>query len=322
LLSAGESFAVKADIAASIQSIVNKTLLHCAHFFSDHSIEHLLISGGCGLNTVANTFLVENLPFDVPVSIPPHCGDSGLALGALWLAALERDGKVPELTFRGNAVSPGIARPGRIYHQEERRIAVQQFYPNIAPDTSVRDTSSMANELASGSIIAVMNGRSEIGPRALGGRSIFADPRCMMTKERLNRIIKKREPFRPFAPIVLASNYDLYFLDQRCANEFMLKTARATETCLREAPAAIHVDGTARVQVIGDDGDPFLIELLRAFQALTGVGILLNTSFNRRGEPIVETPADAFDAFLGLGLDGLYIDGDFYRSTAGVNSRA
>ena len=93
----------------------------------------------------------------------------------------------------------------------------------------------------------------------------------------------------------------------------MLKNARVRHKCIIDAPASVHIDGTARVQVIDTDGDPFLVELLSAFKQLTGVGILLNTSFNRRGEPIVETPRDAIDAFLGMGLDGLYLDGDYYR---------
>jgi carbamoyltransferase len=114
--------------------------------------------------------------------------------------------------------------------------------------------------------------------------------------------------------MVLRSRYEDYFFDTRCADHFMLKVARVRERCLHEAPAVVHVDGTARVQVIEDDGDQFLVELLTDFTAAAGVGILLNTSFNRRGEPIVESPSDAIDAFLGMGLDGLYLNGEFYRA--------
>jgi len=134
-----------------------------------------------------------------------------------------------------------------------------------------------------------------------------------MTREKINRLIKKREPFRPLAPMVLRSNYDNYFLDRRYADPFMLKVSRVTDRCLREAPAVVHVDGTARVQVIDDDGDPFLVELLNVYRQETGVGVLLNTSFNRRDEPIVESPSDAIDAFLGMSLDGLYLNGSFFR---------
>jgi carbamoyltransferase len=171
----------------------------------------------------------------------------------------------------------------------------------------------VARTVAAGEIVAVFNGGSEIGPRALGGRSLIADPASAMVREKINRVIKQREPYRPLAPIVLSSHYDDYFEDRRNADPFMLKLARARERCLREAPAAVHVDGTARVQIVPDDGDPFLVELLRGFHEQTGRALLLNTSFNRRGEPIVESPLDAVDAFLGMGLDGLYLEGEFYR---------
>jgi carbamoyltransferase len=183
----------------------------------------------------------------------------------------------------------------------------------LANDSSVGSARDVARILACGEIVGVLNGGSEIGPRALGGRSILADPLSAMTRERINRIIKGREPFRPLAPMVLQSQYDDYFYDARNADPFMLKVSRVRERCLREAPAVVHVDGTARVQVVPDGGDPFLTELLSSFREETGRGVLLNTSFNRRGEPIVESPVDAVDAFLGMGLDALYLNGDFYR---------
>jgi carbamoyltransferase len=306
-------FPVRADLAASVQALVNKTLLHCEQFFSKRDIDYLCISGGCGLNTVANSFLVEHSTLDVPIHIPPHCGDAGMALGALWLKRFAECGHAPELTFRGGELSPRISRPGRHYSREECRAAAQQFYPRLANDSSVVSARDVARILARGEIVGVLNGGSEIGPRALGGRSILADPLSAMMRERINRVIKGREPFRPLAPMVLQSQYDDYFYDTRNADPFMLKVSRVRERCLREAPAVVHVDGTARVQVVPDGGDPFLTDLLSSFREETGRGVLLNTSFNRRGEPIVESPVDAVDAFLGMGLDALYLDGEFYR---------
>ena len=131
-------------------------------------------------------------------------------------------------------------------------------------------------------------------------------------RERINRTMKLREPFRPLAPMILEERYEEFFEDPRRADPYMLCVAVATELCRTLAPAVVHVDGTARVQTVGDKDDPFLLELLRAFEELTRVPILLNTSFNRRGEPIVETPEDALDAFLGMRLDGLYMDGVFF----------
>jgi carbamoyltransferase len=313
LVEGGAGFAVRADLAASVQALLNETLLHCVKFFEGQKFEYFCISGGCGLNTVANSFLVKNNPYPVPVIVPPHCGDTGLGMGALWLELHSRNRSVPAVTFRGGAATPSIARPGRRYTPSEVRTAVQEFFPRLAPDPAVSSPHELAGVIARGEIIGVLNGRSEVGPRALGGRSIIADPRSAMMRERLNRDIKRREPFRPLAPMVLQSRYEDYFCDPRCADPFMLKVARANARCRRDAPAVVHVDGTARVQVVPDDGDEFLVEVLRAFEELTGVGILLNTSFNRRGEPIVETPLDAIDAFLGMRLDGLYLDGEFYR---------
>lgn len=305
-------FEVKADLAASVQAIVNKTLLHCEQFFYGQQIEYLCLAGGCALNAVANSFLVENSILNVPVIIPPHCDDAGLAFGAFWLHRWERSRRSPLLTFCGSHPAKEICRPGRSYTSEECRRAVQAFYPRLSLDYAVSSARELASAVAKGAIVGLFRGKSEIGPRALGGRSIIADPRSSTTRERLNRLIKKREPFRPLAPMVLSSRYEDYFFDARCADPFMLKVARVKERCLREAPAVVHIDGTARVQVIQDDEDPFLVELLNAFLEETGVGVLLNTSFNRRDEPIVESPSDAIDAFLGMNLDGLYLNGQYY----------
>jgi carbamoyltransferase len=315
----GGGFTIKADLAASVQAIVNKALINCERFFDGFEIDHLCISGGCGLNTVANSFLQTHSKRGLPITIPPHCGDSGLGFGALWLALLERGGRAPELTFRGGLINPGLARPGRSYAPAEHRASVQQFYPRLVLDPAVNSGTSLAGVITKGLVVGVLNGRSEIGPRALGGRSIIADPRNVMTRERINRAIKLREPFRPLAPLVLSSRFDRYFQDRQFADPFMLKVAYASDRCRREAPAVIHEDGTARVQEVPDGGDPFLVELLTAFEELTGVGILINTSFNRRGEPMVESPLDAVDAFLGMGLDGLYLDGLFYLPATSMN---
>jgi len=316
LLSRVSTFTVKADIAASLQAITNRTLLHCASFFAKQRVQSLCISGGCGLNTVANSYLVANSSLNVPLVIPPHCGDSGLAFGALWLELHQRTHTMPQMTFRGSSNPTKFSRPGRSYTSQERQLAVQDFYPRLMHDPAVSSAAELAKVLAEGAVVGVLNLASEVGPRALGGRSIFADPRSVLTRERINRVFKGREPFRPLAPMVLRCNYEEYFEDPRYVDSFMLKNARVRERCRIEAPAVVHVDGTARVQVIDEDGDMFLIDLLVAFKAISGVGMLVNTSFNRRGEPVVETPRDAIDAFLGMELDGLYVDGDYYRSSS------
>jgi carbamoyltransferase len=179
----------------------------------------------------------------------------------------------------------------------------------VGLDSATGGAADLARRLANGEIIAVFDGASEIGPRALGGRSILADPRQANIREVLNRTIKHREPFRPLAPIVLSEHFDEYFTPATAANEFMLVIADATELCKRAAPSTVHVDGTARVQVVPADESIFVRRVLASFHDLTGVPVLLNTSFNRRGEPIVETPDQAVAAFLDMGLDGMWLDG-------------
>lgn len=312
LLNGRNSFGVRANLAASVQAVFEKTLVNCIRLFDLNNLDCICLAGGCALNTVANSHITEKFGDSVQIAIPPHCGDAGLGFGALWLERFSSERQTPAITFRDAPVSPEISRPGRVYSGRECRDAAYAYYPRLVHDPSIHSAKGLAQVLAGGAIVGVLNGRSEIGPRALGGRSILADPRTVRNRERINRQLKRREPFRPLAPIVLRSDYGRYFHDERHADPFMLKIARANERCLREAPAVVHIDGTARVQVIEDRENSFLVELLHAFKEITGTGILINTSFNRRGEPLVESPADAVDAFFGMGLDGIYIEGDYY----------
>jgi carbamoyltransferase len=309
------SFAVRADLAATVQEIFTRCLLHCYELVAERDFDVFAVAGGCGLNTVANGALAKRLPRERSLLVPPHAGDAGIALGSLWLHAREHTDEPFEITLRGRPLMEAVARPGRVYPRAIVRRAACSAPERTAEDAAVRDPEALAGVIAQGGVVGVFNGSSEIGPRALGGRSILADPRTADARERINRTIKHREPFRPLAPMVLAEHFDAYFAPSAAADPFMLIVADASDDCRRVAPAVVHIDGTARVQVVGPDGDPFLIGLLTAFHALTRVPILLNTSFNRRGEPIVETPDEAVHAFLDLGLDGLWLDGTYlYRA--------
>jgi carbamoyltransferase len=305
------SFGVRADLAATVQELLTRCLVHCYELVADRDFEVFCIAGGCGLNTVANGVLAKCLGPGRKLLIPPHAGDAGIALGSLWLDAREHRTGPFEMTLRGKPLAPAIARPGRSYSHQEVRRAAAHHLSSTAEDPVIDGPEALARLIASGAIVGVFNGGSEIGPRALGGRSIIADPRDVQMKERINRQIKHREPFRPLAPILLAEHFDEYFSPRTAANPYMLVLADGNDDCRRWAPAVIHVDGTARVQVLDEYDDPFLVRLLREFHSLTGVGVLLNTSFNRRGEPIVETPDDAVRAFVGMELDGLWLDGIF-----------
>ena len=155
-----------------------------------------------------------------------------------------------------------------------------------------------AKILADGNIIGWFQGRSEFGPRALGNRSILADPRKAEMKDILNSRVKFRQPFRPFAPIVLKERADEIFLGPG-NSPYMLMAKQVAPEWKDKIPAIVHVDGTARVQTVAEDENPILYRLLKEFEALTGVPVLVNTSFNIKGEPIVETPEDAIQCFLG-----------------------
>lgn len=311
LLAKGGGFAARADLAASAQLVVERSLAHFLGFLDGLDLDTVAISGGCALNSVANGHLASQL--HRPLFVPPYSGDAGLGFGALWVHARRETGDNPHFSFRGAPTNPGLSRPGRRYETDAIADAVAGAYPRLARDASVSSPSDLAQLLAQGAVIGVFNGSSEFGPRALGGRSLIADPRNSGVRERINREIKGREPFRPLAPMVLASRSEAYFGEHH-GDAFMLNVVEVTLRGQRAAPAATHVDGSARVQCVDDaEGDPFLVQLLQAFEQLTGVGMLLNTSFNRRGEPIIETPADAVDAFIGMRLDGLYLQGEFYR---------
>jgi carbamoyltransferase len=309
----GHSFAVRADLAATAQAVLTEALLAFYGMVEERAFDVLCVVGGCALNSVANGVLAARLPSGRRLVIPPCAGDTGIGMGALWLDARERRSHPTRLTIRGREPLSGIARPGRPYDMPPGAAADALDLARMSVDPSVGSAAALAEVLARGAVVGVLNGSSEIGPRALGGRSILADPRSSALKERINREIKHREPFRPLAPVVLASAFDRYFEPAAAANPFMLVVATANPECLRVAPGVAHIDGTSRVQTVPADGDPFLIELLDRFERITGLPMLLNTSFNGPGEPIVETPDDALDAFMTLGLDGLWLQDRFLR---------
>lgn len=316
----GNSFAVKADVAASLQELFNRVVLKAYEILCERRFDILALVGGCALNTVANGVLTRLLKDEHTLLVPPHAGDAGTALGALWLRNRELGGG-SRITVRGRPAHPNIARPGRHYRRREIQSAANSVYPSVVRDASVSQPADIAALLAAGHIIGVVNEGSEIGPRALGGRSILTDPRDVMMREYLNRHIKLREPFRPLAPMVLEEHFDEWFTPPKARDYFMLNVADATERCRALAPAVVHVDGTARAQIVDDESDPFIAAVIREFHRLTGVPIVLNTSLNGEGEPIVESPGDAFRALLKLDLDGLYVQGEYYVSAHRAASR-
>lgn len=287
------------DVAWRMQDDTETVLLARAKWLRETTgARNLCIAGGVGLNCVANGRLVREAGFD-NVWIQPAAGDDGIAIGcALY-------GQLAVLKQPRNYVI-NDAYFGVDYTQVSAREEAQRTRYRLETKVTHSDdiTGDAARQLSEGRVFGWFQGRSEFGPRALGNRSILADPRKADMKDILNKRVKHRQAFRPFAPIVLAERAAEIFEGAE-ESPFMLIAKRVKPEWRDRIPAIVHVDGTARVQTVREDQNPRLYQLLKAFEAITGVPVLLNTSFNVKGEPIVETPEDAIECFLGTGIDVL-----------------
>jgi carbamoyltransferase len=284
------------DVACSAQVVLEELLLQKVRWlYGEVGSPRLCMAGGVALNCVANARILRESPF-AELFVQPAAGDAGAALGAAAVAHQRLTGAPPatarlEHVALGPSYSPeSVLRPGRA------------GYERLVEDDLVAAT---ARRLADGQVVGWVQGRMEFGPRALGHRSILADPRDPTMRDRINALVKKREAFRPFAPAVLEERAAEYFeLDH--ASPFMLETCQVRAPL--ELPAVTHVDGSARVQTVSRTANPRFHALIRAFEQLTGCPILLNTSFNLRGEPIVCTPTDALLCFIRSDLDCLVLE--------------
>lgn len=295
------------DVAWRAQDDAETILIARAKWLRETTgAKNLVMAGGVALNCVANGRIEREAGFD-KVWIQPAAGDDGIAIGCAYYGhlAIQKNPRPPVMKH---------AYLGRPYRDEEVRAVMEARLVRAATvqkksDDICRDT---AKVLAEKNVIGWFQGRAEIGPRALGNRSILADPRTAEMKDHLNARVKFRQPFRPFAPIVLAERAGEIFEDERDSPYMLIAKAVRPEWRDR-IPAIVHVDGSARVQTVHEEANPRLYRLLKEFDALTGVPVLLNTSFNIKGEPIVETPQDAVECFLGTGIDYLAIH-DFLLS--------
>lgn len=308
------SFNCRADIAASVQTVFEEVLLNAQSLLPARARDTFMFAGGCALNTVCNARLAEALNGDAKFLAPPHAGDAGIGMGAAWLAQSEAIGGPRAMTVRGETAQIHMARLGRTYSNDDVRQAVNRYYPELALDEGRSHPTGIAELLSEGAVLGFFDGSAEFGPRALGGRSLLADPRSPKVRERINREIKFREPFRPLAPVIPEERFSEFFEPEECSDRFMMRVARARPDTARFAPSVVHVDGTARVQSVNCTASPLLHAILTAFAQITDVPILINTSFNRQGEPIVETPEDAITAYLAQGLDGIVLNGKVYFS--------
>ncbi|PZD96825.1 carbamoyltransferase [Paenibacillus sambharensis] len=300
----GEGDQARRDVAYAVQYHTEQAwIAACRYLHRLTGAENLCLAGGVALNSVANEKLLRFTPFK-RIFVQPASGDAGTAIGSALYAHYRHKDNIR--TADPRPFSPYL---GRTYSTDEctRALAAHATRLNITKPANIYDTA--ARLLSEGSIIGWFSGRSEIGPRALGNRSILADPRQADMKDILNRRVKHREPFRPFAPIVLEERQEEYFA-LRHPSYYMLLVPEIIPSRQSDIPSVTHYDGTGRVQTVNSSLNPQLYQLVKAFDALTGTPVLLNTSFNDNGEPIVESPEDAVACFLRIDLDYLVI-GDY-----------
>jgi carbamoyltransferase len=294
-----------ADIAASIQVVTEQIMVKMANYaYKETGLKYLCMAGGVALNSVANRKILAQTPFE-EIYIQPAAGDGGASTGAALYCYHAMLGKprnfVMEHAYWGEEHSPA---------------ATQEFLKeNDIPYELIEDDQKLfervVDSIQNGKVIGWHQGRFEYGPRALGNRSILADPRSKEMKDIVNVKIKFREPFRPFAPSILVDRAGEYFdLDEpekHYPARFMLYVTNVREEKRDILPAITHVDGTGRLQTVRKDTNPRYYKLIETFGDATGVPVLLNTSFNLKGEPVVNTPAEAFSSFSASGMDLLVL---------------
>lgn len=293
-----------ADIASSIQNVIEQIILNQVRFLHQQTgLKQLCIAGGVALNSTANGRILNDGPFD-QIYIQPAPGDSGAAIGAalyVYHTVLRhpRD-HVLEDAYLGQEYSSVEI----VEFLEKNNIAAEK----CESETRLLDICSQA--IADGKIIGWFQGRFEWGPRALGNRSIIADPRNEKMKEIINSKIKFREPFRPFAPVIIESELENFFEiknPDQYPLRFMLLVLKIKPEKRKVIPAVDH-QNTGRVQTMAKQWNPLYYGLISAFAQKTGVPLLLNTSFNLKGEPIVNTPRNAYNTFINSGLDLLVLN--------------
>jgi carbamoyltransferase len=314
------------DLAASVQAVTEEVVLRLTRSLAaETKLPNLCLAGGVALNCVANGKVLRDGRFD-QIFVQPAAGDAGGALGAALAAYYDKERTTGSKRFIDEPDSMRGAFLGPSYTQAdiERRLRAIGAAVNVVDDKQLIDET--ANALASGQAVGWHQGRMEFGPRALGSRSILADPRSPSMQKALNLKVKYRESFRPFAPSVLRECVaDWFELDAN--SPYMLLVANVKSTRCRamtakektlfgidqlnvlrsEIPAVTHVDYSARIQTVRAETNPRYHALISRFEQLTGCPVLVNTSFNVRGEPIVCTPEDAFSCFMGTEIEFLAI---------------
>jgi carbamoyltransferase len=286
------------DIAASVQKVCEEVVLRMARYIHrETGLPSLCMAGGVALNCVANGRIIRETPFK-NLFVQPAAGDAGGAVGvAHWLYnTIEKQPRGPAWTHAYMGPAFGEDEIGQYLDSAGAK------YRKLPEGDLTRETARLISQ---GNVVGWFQGRMEFGPRALGGRSILADPRDPKMRDTLNMKIKFREGFRPFAPSVLADKASQWF-DIDCDSPYMLLVAQVREG-KRTIPSVTHVDNSARLQTVRREDSPLYYDVIAEFEKLTGVPVVINTSFNVRGEPIVCTPHDAYLCFMRTNMDHLVV---------------
>ena len=315
------------DVAAALQKCLDRALLHlCGNFGRMTGLRRLALAGGVALNCTANGELLKSGLFD-EIYVQPAAGDDGAALGSALLRAAQA-GEIVNQRFPTPFLGPeyAVEQIPDAFAAFADRIEIRQL-------GTLADTCAAAAQLiAEGRVIAWYRGRMEFGPRALGHRSILADPGRPEMRDRINAMVKMREAFRPFAPAVTREQVHRWFeVPPGTELPYMITTVDVREEFRAHLPAVTHVNGSARVQTVSPQDNGDFHALLKAVGETTGREMVLNTSFNVKGQPIVNTPREAIETFLGTGIEYLFLensmigrrvtpapDADLSRETVGV----
>jgi carbamoyltransferase len=295
-------FQVKANIAYAGQKILEEAIIQIANeCYKRTKTKYLCYAGGIALNCSANTKLRTSTPFE-DIFIFPAAGDNGLSVGAAFYGyyCIKKNKR----KYKRNKVTSSLTYKGKKYTKKEYQSALKNhpfYYSELKHPAKI-----IAELLNDRHVVTISQGQSEIGPRALGNRSILADPRSIRIRDHINLNIKKRESFRPLAPVVTAESASKYFEIDR-SQPFMLEVSFVKEEYRKRLSGICHVDGSARLQTIERETNSLLYDVLIEFEKLANYPVLINTSFNGRGEPIVESPDDALKCFRKLKIDYLLV---------------
>ncbi len=284
------------DVAASAQFQLEKTVLHLIDFYTQTTgIKNVCLSGGVALNCLMNQKLMNADCID-HLFIQPASTDAGISMGAAWLGSIDL-GKLPK--------APLNAFLGNEFSEEAIESTLRICGINYKKENNFVELA--AADLAQGKVIAWYQGRMEFGPRALGNRSILANPCLPNMQQLVNQKIKFRESFRPFGASVLIEDKALFFEGKANAAPYMTLVFDVKKNKADTIPAVVHADGTCRIQTVSEQDNILFYNLIRTFKQQSGVAVLLNTSFNLNHEPIVNTPREAIASFFSSGLDVLYL---------------